>query len=352
MFNIELVDDEGTAIECTLWNELAQQWFDRLQVDRVYYVSNGSLKPADKRYSTVRNNYSMSLSGGRASIEEAEDQASASKMSARLQYVMFNDLPVYINNRASVDLLGVLTGCQPLGSIKRKTDQTELNRRDITLVDSSRRQVTVTLWGDLATGVGAELEAQQASRPIVSVSAVRVGDYNGLSLSTLTRSIITISPENADAAKLREWYDAEGQQGEFVAANEGLPGSGRASGGERAAVRPISFASDLTKGAIDRDSKPEYHAMYLRIVDIPEGQTLYYLAAKDGKNHKVVPEGGDTFRCNATGQIYDSTQVARRYIMATKARGALPLATGGVSRSEPLPSPAPWCCRSRTPRAP
>lgn len=34
-----------------------------------------------------------------------------------------------------VDVIGVVTEVKPLGSVKRKTDQVELSRRDITLVD-------------------------------------------------------------------------------------------------------------------------------------------------------------------------------------------------------------------------
>jgi hypothetical protein len=34
-----------------------------------------------------------------------------------------------------VDLLGVVTAAGPLGSVKRKSDQSELQRRDITLLD-------------------------------------------------------------------------------------------------------------------------------------------------------------------------------------------------------------------------
>lgn len=40
-----------------------------------------------------------------------------------------------------VDLVGVVTEVKPLGSVKRKTDQVELSRRDITLVDQRRAAV-------------------------------------------------------------------------------------------------------------------------------------------------------------------------------------------------------------------
>lgn len=40
------------------------------------------------------------------------------------------------SHQALVDLLGVVTTVGPLGSVKRKSDQSELQRRDITLLDS------------------------------------------------------------------------------------------------------------------------------------------------------------------------------------------------------------------------
>jgi hypothetical protein len=35
----------------------------------------------------------------------------------------------------TIDILGVVVEVKPLGSVKRKTDQVELSRRDITLLD-------------------------------------------------------------------------------------------------------------------------------------------------------------------------------------------------------------------------
>lgn len=81
-----------------------------------------------------------------------------------------------------VDLVGVVTAVAPVGSVKRKADNSELSRRDVTLVDQSAKSVALTLWGALAEGVGAELEALSAAggeAPILAVSACRVSSYNG-----------------------------------------------------------------------------------------------------------------------------------------------------------------------------
>jgi replication factor A1 len=198
-----------------------------------------------------------------------------------------------------------------LGSVKRKSDQTELSRREVILVDQTGKSVAVTLWGDVAVHMGAELET--LSHPVVTISSVKVGDYNGLSLSTITRSEIKVNPETAEARKLRTWYDGEGKDAAFVAANEGLPGQRAA--GERG-VRPLAFLADLSRAEIYADSKPEYHNLYARFTRIPDQQTFYYLACKEAQNRKVVAQGDGTFKCEHDGNVYDQTQVARRYIMS------------------------------------
>ncbi len=128
-----------------------------------------------------------------------------------------------------VDVIGVVTEVKPLGSVKRKTDQVELSRRDITLVDQgcaagggcgdpgdarcadnhavpqlagwvlcvhampgdfcshahipccSLKTVVVTLWGATAEGPGRELEEQADAAPVVAISSCRVSSYNGVS---------------------------------------------------------------------------------------------------------------------------------------------------------------------------
>lgn len=173
---------------------------------QVFIFGRGSVKPADKRYSRVRNDYALHfdtasevelcgasrLTGAAASNRRltpactatlpplpqcsAADDIDISKMQARMEFVPIGQLAAYVDkkvciafwlfcsahlaikageqarlpcfsNGASrllplhtacqvlVDLTGVVTEVKPLGSVKRKTDQVELSRRDITLVD-------------------------------------------------------------------------------------------------------------------------------------------------------------------------------------------------------------------------
>ena len=52
---------QGTAIEATMWRELADKYHPLLEEGKVYLFSKGKVKPANKNYSAVRNDYTISF---------------------------------------------------------------------------------------------------------------------------------------------------------------------------------------------------------------------------------------------------------------------------------------------------
>lgn len=193
VLSAELVDAHGTAIEATFWRESATQAEASLEVGSVYLFSRGRVKPANKAYSNVRNDYCLDFGQG-ALFELAPDQGDAADMSSKLSYVSIDRLFSHVGKKAPVDVLGLALDVAALGSVKRKSDETELARRDVTLLDASGKTVTLTLWGKHAEEEGAALEQAKngggsgevdgaagtpCCPPVLSVSHCRVGDYNG-----------------------------------------------------------------------------------------------------------------------------------------------------------------------------
>lgn len=79
-------------------------------------------------------------------------------------------------------------------------------------MDACGKTVGLTLWGDLATShEAAEMEAGHMDRCIILQStSCRVSEFNGCSLSTLSKSVLTIDPESnndpSDAVSLlKSW---------------------------------------------------------------------------------------------------------------------------------------------------
>lgn len=66
----------------------------------------------------------------------------------------------------------------------------------------------VTLWGDFTQNPGHQLEAavQAGQRPVLAAKGVRVGDFNGKSLSTLGSSNVVVDPDRPESGILRTWW--------------------------------------------------------------------------------------------------------------------------------------------------
>jgi len=75
----------------------------------------------------------------------------------------------------------------------------------------------VTLWREQAETVGAQLEG--LTNPVVVMTKMRIGDFNGVSVSSSYASRIEINPEGyAEVKGLQDWWAAEGSNLTFAPA--------------------------------------------------------------------------------------------------------------------------------------
>ena len=139
------------------------------------------------------------------------------------------------------------------------------------VLSSSLKTVDLTLWNQLVDKIS---ELQQTENPVVTISNVRVSDYQGtlgtntpsedckhfsnmlspspgvsvticmhfrhetsvgsciyavlpagVSLSTVSRSVVQINPETEEAEKLRAWFASEGKGASTKPVGDGIVGS-------------------------------------------------------------------------------------------------------------------------------
>ena len=84
-------------------------------------------------------------------MEACEGDGGIALAAPRLDLVPIEALLAHVDKKAPVDLLGVVTAVQPLGSVKRKADDSTVARRDVTLVG---RGCVILGWGWLILGWG------------------------------------------------------------------------------------------------------------------------------------------------------------------------------------------------------
>jgi replication factor A1 len=306
VFSAELVDAGGDAIDATFWREAADRWDPVLADGQWFYFSKAKVKPANKAFSSVRNPYALDFGVG-SSVEPCPPEAgggegggagapgSAPPPAPKLCYVRFDGLAPHIGRKAPVDVLGGVLEVGPLGSVKRKSDASELARRDLTLGDASGKSVVLTLWGEAAEGAGGAVEAAvaaaaaagSATPPILSVSHCRVSDFNGVSISALGRSAVSLNPAGPAADALKAWWGAEapgaGVAG-FTPAGEGMAKAGGAGG---AGPRPRARLGDLEAAPGEAlpppSAKPEYHTVVATITLVDPAQVSKREREKKGR---------------------------------------------------------------------
>ncbi len=311
LFNLELIDEDGTSIEATLWRDVAVKLYDTFEEGKVYYISKGGLKPANKRYSSVKNDYELTITD-RTVVEECKDASAeqVKNVQAKLDFTKIGDLPSKLGSKAALDVLAVVYQVSPIGSVKRKADNSELVKRNLMLVDTSGKSVEMTLWGNLATEEGDKLEKLQSDFPIVAFGGVRSSDYNGVSLSSGQRTRMMIDPDVPEKSALREWFVEQGSKTEYPHCAEGLTTNKQAGQGRGNDVAvPLK---ELLARPMPEVGNPEYANVWGYVSNVPDDQALYYMAAPDGTNKKVVDEGG-RYYCEATQKHFDT--FLRRYIM-------------------------------------
>lgn len=72
LMNIDIIDKEGTQIQATFFNEAANKFHPILQENHVYLFSNGQVKLANKKFTSIKNDYCIYFDSN-ADIVEIDD---------------------------------------------------------------------------------------------------------------------------------------------------------------------------------------------------------------------------------------------------------------------------------------
>lgn len=73
ILNIDLMDKEGSQIQATFFNEAAERFNGMISEDHVYLFSGGVLKVANKKFTSIKNEYSLTFDQNSEIIEVNDD---------------------------------------------------------------------------------------------------------------------------------------------------------------------------------------------------------------------------------------------------------------------------------------
>ncbi|XP_035689920.1 replication protein A 70 kDa DNA-binding subunit-like isoform X1 [Branchiostoma floridae] len=279
LFSMDLLDESG-EIRATAFNDQCDKFYDLIEIGKVYFFSKGSLKTANKQYTSIQNDYEMSFNND-TTVVLCEDEAD-------LPSIQYNFVPIEkleeMNPNTIIDLIGVCKSYGEVTTITTRQTNREVNKRDLQVVDMSGKQVNLTLWGGEAD------KFDGSSSPVVAIKGARLSDFGGRSLSTVGSSTIMINPDIPEAYQLRGWYDKVGCNAEAQSISTGAGGG---------AGRPTNWKSfqQVKDENLGTGEKPDFFTTKGTIVFLKKENSMYQACPTQDCNKKVVDLQNGFFSC-------------------------------------------------------
>ncbi|CAN6331137.1 unnamed protein product [Urochloa humidicola] len=293
VFSFDLLDAEGGEIHATCFNLQAEQYFGLIEVDKVYLISKGSLKPAQKKFNPLKNDHEI-LVDHATSIEICCGAESGLTM----QQYNFRKISEIENMEigAFVDLVGIVTSVGPLAIVIRK-DGTETKKRTLQLRDMSGRSVEIILWGRFCDAEGQQLQllCDSGSNPTLALKGGRISDFSGRSVVAISSTQLKVDLDVPVAERLKQWYMAGGKTAPCVSLSQNISSLSRIF-----VQKTIAQIKDENLG---RSDKPDFITVRAVISHVKADNFCYPACTLElnGKRcyRKVTNDSGDgTWYCD------------------------------------------------------
>ncbi|XP_021715030.1 replication protein A 70 kDa DNA-binding subunit A-like [Chenopodium quinoa] len=308
VFSFDLLDSDGGEIRVTCFNAVVDRFYDVIEVGKVYMISKGTLKPVQKNFNHLKNEWEIFLEAT-STVDLCPDE------DVSIPKQQFNFRPISeiegAENNSILDIIGVVISVNPSVPIMRKNGM-ETQRRNLNLKDMSGRSVELTLWGDFCNREGQDLQELVDSGyfPVLAVKAAKVNDFSGKSVGTISSTQLFINPDIPEAHSLNEWFRRGGKD----CAAQSISRDVMPLGGKNEVRKTILQIKDEGLG---RSEKPDWVTVKATLSFI-KTDTFCYTACPlmigDRQCSKKVTKSGNTrWVCDRCNQEFEECDY--RYLL-------------------------------------
>ncbi|EYU25874.1 hypothetical protein ABFS82_10G083600 [Erythranthe guttata] len=308
VFSFDLLDSDGGEIRVTCFNAVVDRFYETIEVGKVYVISKGSLKPAQKNFNHLKNEWEIFLETT-SSVDLCPDE------DASIPRQQFSFRPISeIENAESnsiLDIIGIVVTVNPSVPIMRKNGM-ETQRRILNLKDQSGSSIELTLWGEFCNREGQQLQetTDTGNFPILAVKAGKVNDFSGKSIGTISATQLFINPDFPEAHALRDWFDQGGKDtASHSISRDFVPG------GTKNDVR--KNLTQIKDEGLGRSDKPDWITVKATISFIKTDSFCYTacpLTIGDRQcSKKVTKSGNSRWMCDRCNQEFEECDY--RYLL-------------------------------------
>ncbi|KAJ6347700.1 hypothetical protein OIU76_004229 [Salix suchowensis] len=281
VFSFDLLDSDGGEIRVTCFNQVADQFYHQIESGRVYLISKGNLKPAQKNFNHLRHDLEIFLESTSTIQPCFEDDNTIPQL--QFHFRPISDVEDMENNSV-VDIIGV---------------------------DMSGRSVELTLWGNFCNSEGQRLQhiCDSGGFPVLAVKSGRVSEFNGKAVGTISTSQLFIEPDSPEASRLKQWFDREGRNTPSLSISRETSTMGRSD-----VMKTISQIKDERLGTSE---KPDWITVPATVIYVKSDNFCYtacpIMSGERQCNKKVTNNGDGKWQCEKCDRSVDECDY--RYIL-------------------------------------
>lgn len=293
--------DETSEIKATMFNDVADEYEQVFQVGSMYVISGTcTIKIADRKYAKLKHLCEMSLNKG-SHVVKVDDVATVPQ-------VLYDFISIEkiadLQKDEIIDTIGIILSVSPVYIVSTKSG--DVAKRVISIADDTNYKIDLTIWNSQAQNFEQDILKHHGDHPVLAAKCVRVGEYNGKSLSAIQSTILEINPVLEITERIKIWLSetgVEGLAGIGSLSSSSVPSSSSIAPSAR---NPQKTLSHIHLEGLGHQSTPDTIVVYNLWTGQfnTEGRNLWYPAClnQNCKGKKVFEEGGN-MRCPACNGV-------------------------------------------------
>lgn len=192
LFNMICTDKDGSEMQISCFNKIAEKFFQQIQEGHVYEIIGGFIKTNNTKY--VSNIEYQLILNESTIIKEVKDDGIIPNIKLDLKKLnILNELTLHAN----IDCIGYIIEIQGKGVVNTKNG--EMLMQKIYIIDETEYKVEFTLWKKHA-------EKFFEIGDIILIKKAIISEFNGRNISASDKTKIIINPQSIkEALTLSKW---------------------------------------------------------------------------------------------------------------------------------------------------